>query len=170
LLTSALPSATSPSASTARRRPKRHPPARILLPLARIGEAESLEFSCTWCNELLASASELLEHERGHGPLSSWLPLLPFGCGACGQAFATLAELETHQAAEEENDDDSSPGGFADAACSFCFEEFAMVSQAQACERAHVAAVPTGSEQEEERQEGEEEEEEEEEVEEDEDL
>jgi hypothetical protein len=75
-----------------------------------------------------------------------------------------------HQAAEEENDDDCSPGGFADAACSFCFEEFTTVSQAQACERAHVAAVPTGSEQEEERQEGEEEEEEEVEEEDDEDL
>jgi hypothetical protein len=37
--------------------------------------------------------------------------------------------------------------GFADAACSFCFEEFTDVSQAQACERAHVAAAPTGSEQ-----------------------
>ena len=115
----------------------------------------------------MASPEDLREHERSHGSLSSWLSILPFGCEACGQAFATQAELETHQAAEEENDDDSSPGGFADAACSFCFEEFTMVSQAQACERAHVAAVPTGSEQEEERQEGgggEEEEEEEEEV------
>jgi hypothetical protein len=84
-----------------------------------------------------------------------WLPLLPFGCGACGQAFATLAELETQQAAEEENGDDIN-GGFTAAcksACSFCCEKFADVIKAQACERAHTAAVvPTGSEQEMERQ------------------
>jgi uncharacterized C2H2 Zn-finger protein len=118
------------------------------------GEAESLEFSCTWCNELLASASELREHERSHGPLSSWLPLLPFGCGACGQAFATQAELETHQAAEEENDDDAALVALLMPHAPFALKSLPMVSQAQACERAHVAAVPTGSEQEEERQEG----------------
>jgi hypothetical protein len=107
--------------------------------------AEHHLFSCSWCSELLVSAVELRDHERGHGTFPSWLPLLPFGCGSLSPAFAPLAELEAHQAAEEENDDDCSPGGFADAACSFCFEEFTMVSQAQACERAHVAAVPTGS-------------------------
>jgi ribosomal protein L12E/L44/L45/RPP1/RPP2 len=45
------------------------------------------------------------------------------------------------------------------AACSFCCEEFATVTQAQACERAHTAAAFTGSDQEEEEQQQEEEEE-----------
>jgi uncharacterized C2H2 Zn-finger protein len=135
---------------------------------SEIGEAEHHLFSCSWCSELLVSAVELREHERSHGTFPFWLPLLPFGCASLSSAFATQAQLEmAHQVAEEESDDECSPDGFADAACSFCFEEFTTVSQAQACERAHVAAVPTGSEQEEERQEGGGEEEE---VEEDEDL
>jgi hypothetical protein len=70
--------------------------------------------SCAWCDELLLGTSTRdaqEEHERSHGPLSSWL-------------LATVDD----------------PAVVPMMACAFCHKEFSNVGQARACERAHTAA------------------------------
>ena len=69
--------------------------------------------SCAWCDELLLASTRDAqeEHERSHGPLSSWL-------------LATVEDLDVVPMM----------------ACAFCHKEFPNMGQAQACERAHTAA------------------------------
>ena len=68
------------------------------------------EFLCGWCEEPSAGGCE---HERSHGPVSSWLLACPAQTGPERGSSA----------------------------CSFCCAEYADVSQAQACERGHTAVA-----------------------------
>ena len=73
-------------------------------------QPQQQEFLCVWCEEPLASG---WEHERRHGPVSSWLLACPAQTGPERGSSA----------------------------CSFCCTEYADVSQAQACERSHTTAA-----------------------------